>query len=102
VCSLRSAAEDLEALGATVYGASLDDVASQARFVKEQELTFPLLSDPDGSAAAKYGVLMAERGFSARVTFFVDPEGVLRHVDRSVKPDTHGADVLETLKRLRP
>ena len=40
---------------------SLDDVASQARFVKEQSLNFPLLSDPDGSAAGRLGVLITDK-----------------------------------------
>ena len=60
-----------------------------------------MLSDPDGSAAAKYGVLVEGKGYAARVTLFIDPDGVLRHVDRSVRPEAHGRDVVETLRRLR-
>jgi len=33
----------------------LDDVASHKAFVAAQNLTFPLLSDPDGVATAKFG-----------------------------------------------
>jgi peroxiredoxin Q/BCP len=101
VCSLRDAAESIRGLGAAVYGVSGDDVRTLARFHEEQSLSFPLLSDPDGSAATKYGVWSADRGFASRVTFYVDPEGVLRRVDRAVAPDRHGNDVVEALKALR-
>lgn len=84
-----------------VYGVSLDDVATQAEFVKQQSLNFPLLSDPDGSAAAKYGALRQDKPYAARHTFVLDPEGVLRHVDREVKPASHGKDLVELLRRLR-
>jgi peroxiredoxin len=46
-------------------------------------------------------VLVEGKGYAARVTFFIDPDGVLRHVDRTVKPEAHGRDVVETLRRLR-
>jgi peroxiredoxin Q/BCP len=102
VCSLRDAADSIRETGGAVYGVSADDVSSLAKFHEEQGLTFPLLSDPDGSAASKYGAWVADKGYASRVTFFVDPEGVLRRVDRAVAPDTHGKDVVEALKALRP
>ena len=82
-----------------VYGASLDDVTSLAKFAKDQELAFPLLSDPDGSAADKYGV---RRGrFTRRVTFVIDPKGVLRLIDESVDVSTHGSDLAEKIYELQ-
>jgi peroxiredoxin Q/BCP len=91
----------LEALGAKVAVVSTDDVASVAAFAKAQEATFRFLSDPDGGVARKYDVLLPERGFAKRVTFLVDPEGVVRSVDGGVKVDSHGKDIVEELKRLR-
>lgn len=84
-----------------VYGISMDSVADQAKFTKAQELNFPLLSDPDGSAVEKYEVRMENRPLAARVTFVIDERGVVRHVDREVKVDTHGADLVALVKRLR-
>ncbi len=82
-----------------VYGASLDDVSSLAKFAQDQELAFPLLSDPDGSAADKYGV---RRGrFTRRVTFVIDPKGVLRLIDESVDVSTHGSDLAEKIYELQ-
>lgn len=84
-----------------VFGVSVDDVTSQAKFVEQQELNFPLLSDPDGSVCAKYGVLPAGRPFAARVTFVIDDHGVIRHVDESVSVGTHGADIVEVVRELK-
>ena len=48
-----------------MYAASLDDVASLAKFAEDQELNFPLLSDPDGSAGAMYDVLRTRHAIPA-------------------------------------
>ncbi len=83
-----------------VFGISLDDVASQKQFHEAQKLNYPLLSDPDGSVAAKFGALPPGAKWTQRVTFVVDPEGVVRHVDRGVAVATHGADLLAVVSRL--
>jgi len=84
-----------------VYGLSLDDVRSQAGFVKEQELNFPLLSDPDGSVAAKFGVLMAGRPYARRVTFVLDPEGIVRLIDDRVDVRQHGSDLVRRIREMQ-
>lgn len=84
-----------------VFGLSLDDVATQKRFAKAQELPFRLLSDPDGSVAAKYRVLGPGGRFARRVTFVVDPQGVVRHVDRAVSVASHGSDLAGLVRRLK-
>lgn len=73
----------------------------QAKFHAEQELNFPLLSDPDGSAATKLGALRPGAGWTNRVTFVVDEKGVLRYRDDQVDVDSHGEDLAELVLRLR-
>ena len=101
MCSLRDAAKELASLNATVYGISRDDVKSMAKFAKDQKLGFELLSDPDGSAVDKYGTPYEGRPFSKRVTFVIDPEGVLRHIDNGVQVASHGQDLVAIVKRLQ-
>ena len=84
-----------------VYGISLDDVQSQAQFHESQELTFPLLSDPDGSVARKYGVLAADAGYTERVSFILDEEGILQKIDTQVNVTTHGDDLLTMIQELQ-
>ncbi|MDP6929666.1 MAG: peroxiredoxin [Planctomycetota bacterium] len=100
MCSLRDAAAGLTEVGALVYGISLDDVASQAAFAKAQKLNFPLLSDVDGSVARKYGVLMGLMPMAKRVTFVIDPKGVLRHIDKKVNVKQHGTDLVALIREL--
>ena len=83
-----------------VYGLSVDDVQSQAKFVKEQELNFGLLSDPDGSAAQKLDVL-SKRGYTNRVTFVIDPKGILRSIQEKVDVRAHGQDLVELIRDLQ-
>ena len=83
-----------------MYGVSLDSVQDQARFAKAQELNFPLLSDPDGSAGVKYGVLAPGARFTARATFVLDDRGVLRAALPRVSPTTHGEELVTLLESL--
>ena len=100
VCSLRDSLGDLKALGVQVYGISLDDVVSQKKFVETHALTFPLLSDPDGSVARRFRVLPEGAPWTKRHTYVVDPEGTVRHVDKSVNVAAHGEALLGVLREL--
>lgn len=58
-----------------------------------------LLSDPDGSAAKKYGVLSGR--FASRATFVIDETGKLVHIDNSVDVSSHGTDLVALVKKLQ-
>ncbi|MFM8386969.1 MAG: redoxin domain-containing protein [Planctomycetia bacterium] len=101
MCSLRDSEEGFRTRKVARFGISLDDVAAQKAFHTAQRLDYALLSDPDGSVARRYRVLPEGAGWTQRVTFVVDPQGVVRHVDRNVAVGTHGADLLPVLDRLQ-
>ena len=82
-----------------VIGCSLDDVVAQAQFAEDERLEYDLLSDPDGGAAKKYDVLGGR--FAKRVTFVIDEEGIVRHIEKKVLAVSHGTDVVEIVKGLR-
>ena len=100
MCSLRDAAEGFEVMGVSVYGASLDDVQDMRSFAEKQKLGFQLLSDPDGSAGRKYGVLKDGASWTGRVTFVIDDKGVLRKIDEGVNVRSHGEDLLLLVEEL--
>ncbi len=50
--------------------------------------------------ARQYGVVDLRRPFAQRWTFFIDKEGIVRAIDKSVKPGQHGADVAAKLAEL--
>lgn len=62
-------------------------------------MDYPILSDPDKSVAKAYGVL-SQRGFANRVTFYIDKDGILRHIDQKVATRSHGADIAKKAKEL--
>jgi len=99
MCALRDAAPTFQKKGITVFGISLDDVKSQAKFHKDQKLGFHLLSDPDGSAAKKYGVLMKGMPYARRVTFVIDDEGIVRDIITRVDLAQHGEQVLKLVAK---
>ena len=47
----------------------------------------------------KYGVHAGR--FAKRVTFVIDEKGTLRHVDSSVKVNSHGEDLAELVYNLQ-
>ena len=83
----------------TVYGISMDDVASQAKFVEMEKLNFKLLSDPDGSVANKYGV--GGSSYPRRQSFVIDEKGVLQHATKKVNVMGHGQDLVDLIEKLR-
>lgn len=60
-----------------------------------------MLSDPDGSAAAKYQVLAKGRSYPSRVTFIIDPKGVLKSIDREVDVSAHGHELADRIVELQ-
>ena len=63
------------------------------------ELDYPILSDPGGDVAKKYGIFNGK--FSGRVTFYVGKDGKILHVDKKVKAGSHGTDIAAKLGALK-
>ncbi len=81
------------------FAASCDDVETNTKFAKSLDLDFPILSDPDGKVAKAYGIY-TPRGFSKRVTFYIDKDGKIAAIDAKVNVRQHGEDVAKRLKKL--
>ena len=100
-CSLNDSLQDLTESGADVIGVSADSWESHQRFSEKHGLRFALAADPDKSIASAYGVgrMLGVLPLFKRVSFLVDPEGRIAEVWPSVKPATHAAEVLESVRR---
>jgi peroxiredoxin 2/4 len=91
---------EFEALGASVAGISVDDLASHRQWASELGgLRLPLLSDPGGEACRALGVLNEEDRRAHRATLIVGPEGRLAYFVAS--PANVGRSVEETLRVLQ-
>jgi peroxiredoxin Q/BCP len=76
-----------------VLGVSVDDEASHQEFKKKYDLPFNLIADTTKEVTRAYDV--DGGGYSKRVTYVIDPEGKIAHVDASVNTATHASDVLD-------
>lgn len=97
-CSYRDDGESLAGLDCELLGISPQGVESHDRFVAEHSLNVPLLADEDRSVARAYGVV-GLGGVIRRATFIVDPEGTIRHAERSLVGLRY-ADADEIAKRI--
>ena len=79
---------------------SLDSAEKNQAFAESLDANFPLLSDPDKQVARAYGVLGALRLFAKRKTFYIDPQGVIHHLEEDVDAANHGAQIARTLADL--
>ena len=78
-----------------VLGVSMDDQASHKKFKEKYGLPFTLLADSDGSITKAYDV--DGGGYAKRVTYIIDGEGNITHVDANVNTSTHAQDVLANI-----
>ena len=66
--------------GADVIGVSSDSVDRHAGFADQHKLPFTLLSDKGGRLRKTYGVPGVLGVVPGRVTYVIDPSGVLWHL----------------------
>jgi peroxiredoxin Q/BCP len=81
------------------FTASVDKPEDNAKFGESLAVDYPILSDPDKSVANAYGVINP-RGMANRWTFYIDKDGKLAAIDKTVKVDTAAPDVAAKLKAL--
>ena len=59
----------------------MDSFAANKRFAEDIGVKFPLLSDWHRKTVKDYGVYDENSGYGRRVTFVVDKEGIIQHVE---------------------
>lgn len=96
----REDLKEFEALGAQVFGISIDSVWTHAAFAKSLGLTFPLLADfhPKGAVADSYGLYMDDKGVTKRATVIVDKAGNVSWVQEHAGARDN-QEVLAAIKR---
>lgn len=102
-CAFRDHFAAFKKKGAVVLGVSTDSVKSHDKFVEKFKLPFTLLADEDKKIVEDYGV-WGEKKFMGRkymgvhrVTFLIGPDGRIKKIWPSVKPEEHAEEVLAAL-----
>src|SRR5579872_4001740 len=92
-----------EQKNAVILGVSMQDEDSHKQFCAKEGLSFKLLADTKQSVSQTYDSVMnlAVTKLSARHTFLIDPNGIVRKVWLDVKPSTHSEEVLAALGELQ-
>jgi peroxiredoxin Q/BCP len=83
---------------------SVDSLADNKAFAEKEKADFPMLANPDKKVAFAYGVIApdapADRQFARRHTFYIDPAGKIAFIDKAVKPQSSGPDIVAKLTEL--
>ena len=105
-CGFRDALPDFSKVDATVFGVSILDTKSKAKFAAKYDLTFPLLADEDHAVCETYGVWQEKSMYGrkymgiARVTYLIDRTGTVARRWDAVKVEDHAAEVLAAVNEL--
>lgn len=94
-CSLRDAYATLQEKGVQVFGVSVDNPESQAKFKEKYHLPFTLLADAQGKVIEAFGVPRT-LGFASRQAFLFK-DGVLVWRDLKASTKEQAADLLKVL-----
>ena len=94
-CDFTDAMPDLTAVGLAVLGISPDGQAKLAKFRDKEQITFPLLSDPDRAVLTAYGAYGEKMNYGKktmgviRSTFVVGADGKVEKAYYGVKATGH-------------
>ncbi|UXN31328.1 thioredoxin-dependent thiol peroxidase [Glutamicibacter sp. M10] len=102
-CDFRDSIESLKSLGYQVLGISPDKVSKLEKFVANESLNFPTLSDEDHAVAEAYGAWGEKKNYGRvyegliRSTIVVDEEGNVALAQYNVRATGHVAKLRRDL-----
>ncbi|MFE6859395.1 thioredoxin-dependent thiol peroxidase [Nocardia sp. NPDC057668] len=102
-CDFRDSLAELNGAGLEVIGISPDKPAKLAKFRDNEELTFPLLSDPDKEVLQAYGAFGEKTMYGKTVTgvirstFLIDADGKIEVAQYNVRATGHVAKLRREL-----
>jgi len=99
-CSLRDKYEILVAKKAKVIGVSFDDIELQEEFKTAHNLPFDLISDHDKKIAKLYDAVGLLGLVAKRVTYIIDPEGMIGYIFTKVDTENHSEEVIAVIDKL--
>jgi peroxiredoxin Q/BCP len=103
-CDFRDNLSELNDAGFAVVGISPDKPGKLAKFVADEGLTFPLLSDENREVLTAWGAFGEKQNYGRtimgviRSTFVVDPDGKIEKAMYNVRATGHVAKLRRDLK----
>ncbi len=102
-CDFRDNLAELNGQGVQVVGISPDKPEKLAAFIARDDLTFPLLSDPDKTVLTAYGAFGEKKLYGKivqgviRSTFLIDEQGRIAAAQYNVRATGHVAKLRRDL-----
>jgi len=102
-CDFRDNYQSLIGKGYEVIGVSTDDSKSHKKFETKYSLPFPLIADEDKSINEAYGVWAEKNMYgkkymgTARTTFIIDADGIIKQVIEKVDTKAASQQVLDLI-----
>jgi len=102
-CDFRDNYQSLIGKGYEVVGVSTDDSKSHKKFETKYSLPFPLIADEDRSINEAYGVWAEKNMYgkkymgTARTTFIIDADGIIKQVIEKVDTKNASQQVLDLI-----
>ncbi|GAB3448064.1 peroxiredoxin [Streptomonospora sediminis] len=105
-CHFRDLAAEFAELGGQRVGISADGVDTQRAFADKNGFDYPLLSDPDGAVARRYGVrrggVLGALSPTRRTTFVIGTEQRIQHkISSELRMEAHADGALQALRERR-
>lgn len=91
----------------SVFGISRDSLASHEKFINDQSLPFPLISDETEEICTLFQVLKMKTNFGKtyrgieRSTFLIDPAGKIAALWRNLKVPDHVQQLIKMIEKLQ-
>ena len=100
--ALRDRADEFRSADCVVIGISFDTPADNKVFADAQEFGFPLLSDSDRAVGGAYEVTRDDQyaAFARRLSYLIDPAGIIRRTYVVADVAGHPDEVLADLASL--
>lgn len=105
-CAIRDSFPQFKKHNAVVLGVSTDSVKSHKKFEEKYTLPFTLLADTEKTVVNAYEVYGKKKFMGReymginRVSFLIDPTGMIVKVYEKVKPADHASEVLADIAAL--
>ena len=79
-CAFRDKYDEIVSAGGNLYGISADSIKTHQTFRQKHNLQYTLLTDSNGELAREMKLKRTFGILRSRVTFVVDPEGIVKGV----------------------
>lgn len=96
--SFRKIADDLNNYNVEFFAIACEPAQNAKKFSETYEFEFPVLCDTNGETCKKFGAMNGQT--PAPYVYYIGNDGTILFIDKNVKADTFGEDMLNRIREL--